>query len=84
MSLLQQTGPTVKVRILIPTSLALENTIKNEFHKSRRIQIRYFLHTSPQTIQHNTEIVSYIKLDLLWLGNNNNGKHQEQRNDYGK
>ena len=30
------------------------------------------------------EIVSYIELDLLWLRNNNNGKHQEQRDDNGQ
>lgn len=50
MQLLQETDPTVKVRILIPATFAHENAIKDKFDKNRIIEIRYFLNTSLQTI----------------------------------
>ena len=50
MRLLYETDPTVKVRILIPTSFALEDLIKGKFDEDRRIEIRYFLNSSVQTI----------------------------------
>lgn len=55
MWLLQETDPTVKVKILIPTAFTLENTLKNEFDENRRIEIRDFsrnsrLDSSLQTI----------------------------------
>lgn len=48
--LLQQLDPSIKVKILIPTSLSSENTIKNEFDNNERIEIRYILSSSLQTI----------------------------------
>jgi hypothetical protein len=50
MWLLQETDPSVKVKILIPSAFALESTIKNEFDENPRIGIRYFLDSSVQTI----------------------------------
>jgi two-component system, OmpR family, sensor histidine kinase VicK len=50
MRLLHETDPTVKVRILIPTSFALEDIIKGKFDENRGIEIRYFLNSSVQTI----------------------------------
>lgn len=46
--LLQETDPSVKVRILIPATP--ENTIKDKCDENRRIEIKYFLKSSPQTI----------------------------------
>ena len=43
MWLLQETDPSVKVKILLSSALALESTIKNEFDESPRIEIQYFL-----------------------------------------
>jgi hypothetical protein len=50
MCLLQETDPYVKVKILIPTALTLESTLKNEFDENRRIEIRYFVDSSLHTI----------------------------------
>jgi hypothetical protein len=48
--LLQETDPTVKVRILLPVDSAMENTTKDKFYEDRRIEIRYFLKSTPQTL----------------------------------
>jgi sugar-specific transcriptional regulator TrmB len=48
--LLRETDPTVKVRILLPADSALENTMKDKFAEDRRIEIRYFLKSTPQTL----------------------------------
>jgi hypothetical protein len=50
MLLLLETDPTVKVRILLPVDSALENTMKDKFDQDRRIETRYFLKSSPQTL----------------------------------
>ena len=50
MRLLQETDPSVKVRILIPTSFALRDIIKDRLDEDQRIEIRYFLNSSLQTI----------------------------------
>ena len=42
MWLLQETDPSVKVKILIPTAHVSKSTIKNEFDENPRIEIRYF------------------------------------------
>jgi hypothetical protein len=42
MWLLQETDPSVKVKILIPSAHVSESTIKNEFDENPRIEIRYF------------------------------------------
>lgn len=47
MWLLQKTDPSVTVRLLIPTALASESTIKNEFDENPRIEIRCFLDSVP-------------------------------------
>lgn len=51
MQLLQDTDPTVNIRILMPAAFAHENAMKDtRFVKSRIIEVRYFLNTSLQTI----------------------------------
>jgi hypothetical protein len=48
--LLRETDATVKVRILLPAESALENTMKDRFYEDRRIELRYFLKSTPQTL----------------------------------
>jgi two-component system, OmpR family, sensor histidine kinase VicK len=47
---IQQTDPTVKVRILVPSASELGDTIINKSDKNNRIEIRCFLNSSLQTI----------------------------------
>lgn len=48
-SLLEETDPTVKVRILIPTDFASEKPTKNKFDENQRIEVRFFVNSSLRT-----------------------------------
>jgi hypothetical protein len=58
--LLQETDPTVKVRILIPAAFAYENAIKGRFDESRILEFRYFLNTPLQTKLTSLTVDNYV------------------------